>query len=337
MYNASMYIAGAEPELSQSNLIHVLHLTYISDDIRPHQIRDRELLSSNVEDYGSLDIRIWFPLRLMKVHFPGRIATCWQGEKCQFKDPQTVKVIDSADMIYERKIVYRSVEGMDMNGFVLFPVYMCRKCEGTKYALEVADLVKMNVPLVILRRAPVVPLKNSTLTKELYQFILTHMTSSCGAEQISKHISKLHAALWAEDMRVCLEMQLLQADDARATLHNYGFGTAKSITPFPDIDAHCGGLGRAKCGISSWQVAEVFTSGTAILVDFADAVQGSVGGQVFKGDGNYSVAKRMIVSGGPDDVEPVRITAIQGCKLYFYFTITVIGCFKSQHSLRTIL
>jgi hypothetical protein len=252
----------------------------------------------------------------MKKHFPGRVATCWQGEKCQFKDPKNTKVIDSANMIYERKIMYRYVEGMDMNGFVMFPVYMCRKCEGTKFALEVSDLVKMNVPLVLLRRAPVVPLNTSTLTKELYQFIMTHMTSSCGAEQISKHISKLHTALWAEDARVCLEMQLLQAADEKATLHNYGFGSSKSITPFPNIDSHCGGLGRARCGISSWQVAEVFTSGTAILVDIADAYQGSLGGQVMKGDGNYSLAKRMLIP-VLDGVESVRVTCLQACKSSF--------------------
>jgi hypothetical protein len=285
-----------------------------SDEIPPHRIRDRELLSSNVEDYADLDIRFWFPLRLMKAHFPGRIATCWQGENCKFKDPKKTKVIDPADMIYERKIVYRSVEGMDMNGFVMFPVYMCRKCEGTKYALEVSDLVKMNVPLVLLRRAPVVPLNTSTLTKELYEFIMTHMTSSCGAEQISKHISKMHTALWAEDARVCLEMQLLQAADEKATLHTYGFGSTRKPIPFPAIDAHCGGLGRAKCGISSWQVAEVFTSGTAILVDFADAYQGSLGGQTMKGDGNYSLPKRFLLPVAVGGVESVRVTGLQACK-----------------------
>jgi hypothetical protein len=64
--------------------------------------------------------------------------------------------------------------------------------------------------------------------------------------------------------------------------------------------------------LSKSQISEIYLQGSAALNLLCDAFQGSIGGQVIAGDGNYSAAGRIRMN--MDDGLPVKPTALQGCK-----------------------
>jgi hypothetical protein len=67
-------------------------------------------------------------------------------------------------------------------------------------------------------------------------------------------------------------------------------------------------------GVSKCQIIQIFSASTLYLTKFADAVQGSLGGQVLKGDGNYSIARRLRMK--LDEKEELSPTCLQACKLF---------------------
>ena len=277
-------------------------------------LRDRGLISSDVQDYCQLDILFFFPGRVAKQLFPGQQLTCWNGTNCKVPPNSKRKnKVGVTSEIQEQKIKYRFVEGIDGNGFVLFPEYYCTRCEFAKSATEISMLPLMNIPVVIMRQAPVVFTHVSALTKELFELIMTQMMSPSGAEQISKYLSKMHAARYLEEGRVYLEMVLLRRVRT-GSMHDYcsSGSSSSSISshtiPWPAPDSHCGGLGRVSTGLSKQHISEIFIASTAHMAKLADALQGSIGGEVLKSDGNYSIPKRIFVSAGS------KITCLQGCK-----------------------
>lgn len=282
-------------------------------DNPPHNLLDRGLISGNWEDFAKIDVWNYFPNRIMKSMFPGYKLSCWRGADCVDHRKSRRRFIDAVDgeVIVEKRIKYRYVEGLDMNAFVLFPIFECRRCKKTKAATDSKALISMGLPVVILRKAPIIPLECSIVTKELFEFIMTHMTSPCGADQIRRHISKMHTARYIEDGRVCMETQLLSRHAKNSTLHSYGFSQSHEIKPWPKPDLHCRGLGRFSTGVSRCQITRIFSASTSYLTTFADAIQGSLGGQVLKGDGNYSIARRLRMK--LDGIEELAPTALQAC------------------------
>lgn len=143
------------------------------DRVPPNIIRDRCLLSGNLEDYCTVDILFWFPNRVMKRSFPGRQLTCWNGTNCSApSSTSTSRRKPKNSEIQEQKIRFRFVEGTDGNAFVVYPEYYCPLCESAKAATDTSALPKMNIPVVLIYRAPVVFTHASAMTKELFELII---------------------------------------------------------------------------------------------------------------------------------------------------------------------
>jgi hypothetical protein len=113
--------------------------------------------------------------------------TCWRGNEC-VDTRKSDRGVKDGEIIVEKRLCYRYVEGLDINGFVLFPIFECRRCKKTKAATDTEALISMGIPKVLLRKAPIIPFECSVVTKELFEFLITHMTSPCGAEQLRRHI-----------------------------------------------------------------------------------------------------------------------------------------------------
>ena len=186
---------------------------------------DRQLLSANPEDYCKLDIFTFFPNRMVK-HMGLPEVKCWNGVNC--KVPLTSKRTKKDNVVsevVEKSYIIRYFEGMDSNGWIVGPKFYCKRCEQFRSVFDdpVNTLLPMGVPAVLLRRCGFVSFKDSIISREVYEYIMTHMTSPCGAENIATHFSKLRSLRYIEDARVCLEMQLLkfQQTKSASTLSGY--------------------------------------------------------------------------------------------------------------------
>ena len=127
---------------------------------------------------------------------------------------------------------HRGVEDISTNGFIIYPIFICRYCKKTKSSLEVSDLLQMGFPPFLLRRCPVVPFNKTTYTVELAELIMTLMTTELGAGQISTFISKRRTAYWAASARVYLEANvhsLMRQSDV-GNLSNFGFSRAEKAS-----------------------------------------------------------------------------------------------------------
>ena len=140
-----------------------------------------------------------------------------------------------------------------------------------------------------------------------------------GAEQIEKTIAKMYMDRYLEDGINFMETQLLigYKNKRGGSLEAFGYGQGNQwdgvVVPWPSIGSHCkGGLGRLSRGPLKTQISEVFLASCAILVQFANAIEGSIGGTTCKGDGNYSIPKLInMAAGGNQFIKP---TSLQACK-----------------------
>jgi hypothetical protein len=285
----------------------------IPDDL----IRSKTLISPDLEDFRLLNVYHYTPNRKAEELLPGFKLQCWNGPNCAVPEKSVRKnKTNVVGKVTENKWKVRAVEGLDENGFVIIPEFYCSKCEQTKAASDSAAMEAMGVPLCVLRTSGLVFLEKSVWTTALHKFVVTSMTGSMGAEQIEKTIAKMHMDRYLEDGVTFMEMQLLlKKRKARSSsLEDYGFGSQKwdgIVVAWPSTDSHCeGGLGRLTCGPLKTQITEVFLGSASTLVKFAHAIEASVGGTTVKGDGNYSICKKISMdAGGRQCVKPTCLQA----------------------------
>jgi hypothetical protein len=144
------------------------------------------------------------------------------------------------------KVKYAHVEGVDGNGFVVYPEY---KCGGghCKSALDSEAMEKMGIPIFILRSmCPVVKLHNSTLTRGLYEMVLTMMPTIIGAAKLATLISSFRTLRWTQEGASYMELLTLQARPPRGSFvfQQKSSSSTVSTRSWPLPDSHCnGGLG----------------------------------------------------------------------------------------------
>jgi hypothetical protein len=282
-------------------------------------IRSQQLISAELEQYRLLNVYHYFPNRKAEELLPGFELQCWNGPNCAVPEKSERKnKTNFVGKVTENKWKVRAVEGLNENGFVIIPEYYCSKCEQVKAASDSAAMEAMGIPLVVMRASGLVFLEKSVWTMALYKFVVTSMTGSMGAEQIEKTVAKMHMDRYLEDGVTFMEAQLLlKKRNARSmSLEDYGFGSQKwdgHVVAWPSTESHCqGGLGRLTCGPLKTQITEVFLGSAATLVKFAHAIEASVGGTTVKGDGNYSIPKKISMDAGPGQY--VKPTCLQASK-----------------------
>ena len=142
--------------------------------------------------------------------------------------------VDIPGTISVREYDHKSVEGVNSNGFVVYPIFQCAGCRKTKSSMEISDLSKMGVPPYILRRCPVISMLKTSYSSELAELILTLMTSELGAGQIANFINKKRATFWVSQARVYLEAHVANTEDI-SSLSAFGFTRSISSSPFPNL------------------------------------------------------------------------------------------------------
>ena len=182
--------------------------------------------------------------------------TFWDSSLYRFWTNLILDGVDIPGTISVREYDHKSVEGVNSNGFVVYPIFQCAGCRKTKSSMEISDLSKMGVPPYILRRCPVISMLKTSYSSELAELILTLMTSELGAGQIANFITKKRAAFWVSQARVYLEAHVANTEDI-SSLSAFGFTRSISSSPFPTLTSHCGGFGGSR-GPSQRQIQRFF-------------------------------------------------------------------------------
>lgn len=245
----------------------------------PDFLRSKYCCDTNLENYLEQDLYCWFPQKM----FPLEKVHCWDP-MCRGENTIATKEINS-----------RGVEGISSNGFIIFQVFKCKKCAKTRSSLDIDSLLLMGFPKSTLRRCPVVTSPQKAVTKELYSFIMSHMTSELGAGQISSLIRKERTFLWCEQAMVYLGAVLHEKEEYEKKQGLGGFGyisPPKSPTAFPPIYSHCSGYGGSQ-GLGRAYIADIFLSGNRKVELLADQVMQSLGGQVLSADHTFNVVSRI--------------------------------------------
>jgi hypothetical protein len=217
-----------------------------SKKVGTHFLRDPMVVSLNLEDYLIQDVYTWQPEKML---LSGRSLVCWdsschgregtkfkyflRGTSLKYFRPSLIQNdVNISGTISVKECDHRSVEGIDSNGFIVYPIYQCSCCHRTKSSLELCDLLKMRVSPYILRRCPVVTMAKTCYSSQLAELILTLMTTELGAGQISTFIAKKRAALWVSQARVYLEAHVANSEDV-SSLKAFGFiqTRSKSVRP----------------------------------------------------------------------------------------------------------
>ena len=171
---------------------------------------------------------------------------------------------------------------------VIYPRYYCSKCKRTKSSLVTEDLLQMGVPYYVIRRCPVVVKRKTAYTQNLVDSILTMMTGSLGAEQISNFIKSNRSSLWSSHALVYLEVM---ADLTKNSLQNFTF-TAPATAAFPALLTHCHGYG-GNSGVSKQAIQRLFIGMSKMTAAIGDRVMMSLGAQVISGDHTFNVPSRI--------------------------------------------
>ena len=256
-----------------------------------HFYRDKHVVSSKLDDYLFQSIWTWDPLKIMNY---SKKLICWNG-KCD-------------GIITVKALEVRSVEDLQSNGFIIYPRYYCNKCRKTKSSLVTEDLMKMGVPNFIIRRCPVIIKKKTAYTQDLVDSILTMMTGSLGAEQISNFINAKRTSFWSANAIVYLEVM---TDMAKNSLHNFGF-TGTPPVGFPTLLSHCNGYGGSN-GVSKQAIQRLFIGMSKMTAAIGDRVMMSLGAQVISGDHTFNVPSRIKTRDTANN-SYAPIEGLHGCK-----------------------